>query len=81
MAENFFSGGTMPSDDLLLYFQNDFIIDNHWVVNGKHYQKTLEAWCRIMDSKKRIVFPLLAQCYGVGEEIKWYVFTTNFITI
>ena len=73
MAENFFSGGTMPSDDLLLYFQRDFFIADHWVVNGIHYQKTLEAWCRLMDKKKRIVLPLLEQCYGKGQQTKRYV--------
>jgi cyclopropane-fatty-acyl-phospholipid synthase len=43
------------------------------VVNGTHYQKTLEAWLVLMDSRKDVVLPMLRRTYGDGEEVKWYV--------
>ncbi|KZT21388.1 S-adenosyl-L-methionine-dependent methyltransferase [Neolentinus lepideus HHB14362 ss-1] len=44
MAQTFFSGGTMPSHDLLLYFQSDLTLLRSWYLSGKHYSHTLEDW-------------------------------------
>jgi len=73
MAQHFFTGGQMPSDDLLLYFQDDVKIRNHWVVNGQHYQKTAEAWLANMDRQRTSLLKLFSQIYGEGEQLKWFV--------
>jgi len=74
MARYFFSGGIMPSDDLLLYFQDDLTLHDHWRLDGSHYQKTAEAWLANMDRHESAVRVLLAATYGERETTRWWVY-------
>jgi len=74
MSKYFFTGGMMPSDHYLLYFQEHFKIQNHWRVNGTHYSKTSEAWLTKMDQHKDIIMPLFEKTYGKDQAVKWWVY-------
>ncbi|MCA9048854.1 MAG: class I SAM-dependent methyltransferase [Planctomycetaceae bacterium] len=63
MARHFFSGGMMPSESLLGTYQRDLTITDQWVWDGRHYQKTCEAWLQRMDADKS----KLLQLTGAGS--------------
>jgi cyclopropane-fatty-acyl-phospholipid synthase len=72
MAKYFFTGGQMPSDDLLLYFQDHLRIQQHWRVNGMHYSHTSEHWLKNMDTHKAELYPLFEQTYGPAQAQRWW---------
>lgn len=72
MTTHFFTGGTMPSADLLLYFQKDLRIEKQWWVNGNHYSKTCEHWLSNMIANKKQIWPYLVETYGGGNANMWY---------
>jgi cyclopropane-fatty-acyl-phospholipid synthase len=72
MARHFFTGGQMPSDDLLLYFQDHLRIDAHWRIDGTHYARTCEAWLARMDGAHAQLRPLFAGTYGDAEATRWW---------
>ena len=77
MAREFFSGGMMPSHDLLLHFQDDLIIDNVWSMLGTHYEKTSLAWVNKMDANKDRIMKIFLKTYGDDAKLwfqRWRIF-------
>jgi cyclopropane-fatty-acyl-phospholipid synthase len=64
MARHFFTGGQMPADAQMLWFQDHLAIEQHWRVNGSHYAKTAEAWLQNFDAARHELLPVLQQTYG-----------------
>jgi cyclopropane-fatty-acyl-phospholipid synthase len=60
MAREFFTGGTMPSADLLTSFRADLTVEQKWHVCGTHYQRTLEAWLRRLDTHRDAAMEVLS---------------------
>jgi cyclopropane-fatty-acyl-phospholipid synthase len=71
LAQHFFTGGVMPSEDLLLHFQRDMALEEYWRVNGSHYARTLETWLRTFDARYATIQPILSSTYGPANVTKW----------
>ena len=77
MAREFFSGGMMPSHDLLLHFQDDLIIDDVWSMLGTHYEKTSLAWVNKMDANRDSIMKIFLKTYGDHANLwfqRWRIF-------
>ena len=72
MSTHFFTGGTMPSADLLLYFQDDLAVRKQWWVNGKNYARTCEEWLSKMCKSKKSIWPHLEETYGKDSAPVWW---------
>lgn len=67
MSRWFFSGGTMPSDDLLLHFQDDVTLAEQWRIDGGHYARTCDQWLERLDANYDALRELFAQDLGDVE--------------
>ncbi|XP_047083230.1 (S)-coclaurine N-methyltransferase-like [Lolium rigidum] len=74
----FFTGGTMPSANLLLYFQEDVSMVNHWLVSGTHYARTSEEWLKLMDKNITTIRPIFEKTYGKESATKWIAYWRTF---
>lgn len=72
MSKYFFTGGTMPSESLLLHFQDDLAVKRQWWLNGTHYERTANDWLARLDDAKPTVLPILAKTYGAADATRWF---------
>ena len=73
MSRHFFSGGMMPSDDLPLHFQERLTFLRQWRWDGRHYEKTANAWLDNMDNNKNTLWPVIRETYGEEAAQQWWM--------
>ncbi|QGZ65539.1 SAM-dependent methyltransferase [Paraburkholderia acidisoli] len=75
MSRHFFTGGTMPSANLLLRFQDDLQITRQWWIDGTHYARTANQWLAALDAARGRALPLLAASGNAGLALqRWRMF-------
>jgi len=71
MGRHFFTGGIMPSVDLLNQFNHSLTVSQQYSWSGRHYQRTAEAWLANLDARREDVLPILAAVYGTNAARRW----------
>ena len=74
MSKYFFTGGIMPSNDLLFYFNEDLRKEEQWLVNGTNYQKTSEEWLMNMDNHREEIITIMNATYGYDQGMLWFAY-------
>jgi cyclopropane-fatty-acyl-phospholipid synthase len=70
IAQHYFTGGIMPSRNLIRQFADCFSVDAEWWWNGRHYERTARDWLDNFDRNADAVFEVLRSVYG-GDARLW----------
>jgi len=75
MGKYFFSGGIMPSYDLLPNLDETIgktlEIEAGYKVNGRHYAKSCEAWLKLYYEEEHKIKDIMKQVYGEEQAKLW----------
>tara|TARA_B110001454_G_scaffold217752_2_gene243848 strand:- start:316 stop:1338 length:1023 start_codon:yes stop_codon:yes gene_type:complete len=66
MAKHFFRSGLMPSYDLFDNFSEELLLTQSWLINGTHYQRTLDEWEKRLRSNKQEILKIFQK--GVDKK-------------
>jgi cyclopropane-fatty-acyl-phospholipid synthase len=72
MGRYFFTGGLMPSANLLSRFSSDFAVSQQWSWSGVHYRRTADAWLWALDANRREAIEILKRVYGEKHANRWF---------
>ncbi len=77
IAQHFFTGGIMPSHELIRHFPDLFRVEKEWKWSGWHYRQTAEHWLQNMDRNDAEVSRILRSVYGDQADLwknRWRMF-------
>jgi cyclopropane-fatty-acyl-phospholipid synthase len=77
IARHFFTGGIMPSHDLVREFGDLFAVEEEWRWNGRNYARTASAWLDNLDRHSDRVGEILRDVYGSDWRLwrrRWRLF-------
>jgi cyclopropane-fatty-acyl-phospholipid synthase len=72
MGRHFFTGGMMPSADLLEHVDSPFSVEQRHEISGVHYARTAEAWHSNLVANAQRVQDLFARDLGESEAKRRY---------
>jgi cyclopropane-fatty-acyl-phospholipid synthase len=64
IAQHFFTGGVMPSHNLMRQYADLFVVEQEWRWSGAHYEKTARQWLANMDAEPERVGRIMRDVYG-----------------
>lgn len=71
MGRHFFTGGIMPSFDLLRELRSPLAVEQAWWLDGTHYARTAAAWRENLEARRPAALRVLGEHYG-GDAERWY---------
>ncbi len=72
MGRHFFTGGLMPATGTLLWFQRDLHVEQHWQLDGTHYERTANHWLQNQDQRRLQIMAVLRGFYGAAHAELWF---------
>ncbi|MEQ8825415.1 MAG: cyclopropane-fatty-acyl-phospholipid synthase family protein [Filomicrobium sp.] len=77
IAQHFFTGGIMPSHDLIRQFGDFVEVEKEWRWSGQHYQRTAADWLANYDRNDIEIDRILNDVYGADAKLwkrRWRLF-------
>jgi cyclopropane-fatty-acyl-phospholipid synthase len=81
IAQHFFTGGVMPSHQLIRQYADLFEVEKEWRWSGVHYQRTALAWLENFDANRDAIEAALRPVYGKDTGLwmrrwRWFFLAT-----
>ncbi|MGE0767482.1 MAG: cyclopropane-fatty-acyl-phospholipid synthase family protein [Hyphomicrobiaceae bacterium] len=77
IAQHFFTGGVMPSHDLIRCYSDHFEVEKEWHWDGSHYARTADRWLARFDANAEAVARIFDAVYGSQSKLwqrRWRLF-------